>query len=261
MYLRAVHAETSIPALRQFIQDNPLGILTTTIPSSIHHFIQSSHIPWVLDVKNPDSEDELPILRGHIARQNPQSKAIIDHAKANPNPFPHATSTSHKLQQEVMILFNGPSHHYVTPKFYTKTKPENGKVVPTWNYAAAQCYGIATVHFDSQSEETSNFLATQIHDLSMMAEKDIMKHEKPWQVADAPDRYVELLRKNIIGIEIEVTSLGGKFKMSQEMDSEDQQGVAEGFEALGTAEADYVAKTVRERGTLSETARSAKVEA
>lgn len=255
MYLRAVHAESSIPALRRFIQDNPLGILTTTIPSPVHHLIQSSHIPWVLDVKNADSEDELPILRGHIARQNPQAKTIIDEAKANPKPFPHANSTGHKLQQEVMVLFNGPSHHYVTPKFYTKTKPETGKVVPTWNYAAAQCYGIATVHFDSQSDETANFLATQIHDLSMMAETQIMNHEKPWKVADAPDRYIELLRKNIIGIEIEVTDLGGKIKMSQEMGTEDQQGVAEGFEALGTEDADYVAKTVRERGTLGEGAK------
>ena len=149
-----------------------------------------------------------------------------------------------------MVLFNGPSHHYVTPKFYTKTKPETGKVVPTWNYAAAQCYGIATVYFDSQSDETSSFLAKQIRDLSNVAETQIMGYEKPWQVDDAPEGYINLLKKNIIGIEIEVTSLGGKFKMSQEMGSEDQQGVAEGFEALETADGDYVAKTVRERNAL-----------
>lgn len=250
MYLRAVHAEPTIATLRRFIQDNSLGILTTAIPSTTFNLIQSSHIPWVLDVKDADSEDELPILRGHIARQNPQAKAIIEHAKTSPSPFPHPTSTSQKLQQEVMVLFNGPSHHYVTPKFYTKTKPETGKVVPTWNYAAAQCYGVATVYFDSQSDETSRFLATQIRDLSNMAETQIMGYEKPWQVDDAPDRYVELLKKNIIGIEIEVTSLGGKFKMSQEMGAEDQQGVAEGFEAMGTADGDYIAKTVRERGAL-----------
>ena len=252
MYLRAVHAETSIPTLRRFIQENPLGILTTTIPSAVHHLIQSSHIPWVLDVSDPSSEDELPILRGHIARQNPQAKAIIDHATENPQP----TSTSHRLQQEVMVLFNGPSHHYVTPKFYTKTKPESGKVVPTWNYAAAQCYGVATVYFDSQAEATSKFLSKQIGDLSNMAEKQIMGYEKPWKVEDAPERYVELLRKNIIGIEIEVTSLGGKFKMSQEMGEEDQRGVVEGMGALGTADGDYVAKHVMERGKLGEAAKA-----
>jgi transcriptional regulator len=248
MYLRAAHAETSIATLRRFIQENPLGILTTTIPSQTHHLIQSSHIPWVLDVKDPASEDELPILRGHIARQNPQAKAIIENATENPNPHPQPTSTSHKLQQEVMVLFNGPSHHYVTPKFYVKTKPESGKVVPTWNYAAAQCYGVATVYFDSQAEATSAFLNKQIDDLSNMAETQVMGYEKPWKVSDAPERYIDLLRKNIIGIEIEVTSLGGKFKMSQEMGAEDQQGVVEGMEALKTADGDYVAKHVMERG-------------
>lgn len=259
MYLRAVHAETSIPALRQFIKENPLGILTTAIPSSIYHFIQSSHIPWVIDVNNPNSEDELPVLRGHIARQNPQAKAIIDNAKANPFPSPKPDSTSQKLQQEVMVLFNGPSHHYVTPKFYTKTKPESGKVVPTWNYAAVQCHGIATVWFDTQSDETSNFLNTQINDLSNMAETQIMGYEKPWKGADAPEHYVEILRKNIIGIEIQVTSLGGKFKMSQEMDIEDRNGVANGFEALGTADGDYVAKNVRDRSAMAEEAKAAKL--
>ncbi|KAM0722063.1 hypothetical protein Q7P37_002989 [Cladosporium fusiforme] len=257
MYLRAAHAETSISALRQFIRENPLGILTTAIPSTSHHFIQSSHIPWVLDVKDASSEDELPILRGHIARQNPQAKAIVDHAKENPFPS-ESRSKSHKLQQEVMVLFNGPSHHYVTPKFYTKTKPESGKVVPTWNYAAAQAYGIATVYFDAQSDETSDFLSTQINDLSNMAETQIMGYEKPWKVADAPERYVEVLRKNIIGIEIEVTSLGGKFKMSQEMGVEDRDGVANGFDAMGTADGDYVAKIVRERGAMVEEARAAR---
>ena len=257
MYLRAAHAEPSLATLRRFIQENPLGILTTTIPSPVHHLIQSSHIPWVLDHSDPASETELPILRGHIARQNPQAKAIIENATENPNPHPTPTSTSHKLQQEVMVLFNGPSHHYVTPKFYTKTKPESGKVVPTWNYAAAQCYGIATVYFDSKADETSTFLNQQIGDLSEMAETKVMGYEKPWKVADAPERYVELLRKNIIGIEIEVTSLGGKFKMSQEMGEEDQQGVVEGMQALGTADGDYVAKHVMERGKLGEAARAA----
>ncbi|KAM0690661.1 hypothetical protein Q7P36_009429 [Cladosporium allicinum] len=257
MYLRAAHAEPSLATLRRFIQENPLGILTTTIPSPVHHLIQSSHIPWVLDHSDPSSETELPILRGHIARQNPQAKAIIEHATENPSPHPTPTSTSHKLQHEVMVLFNGPSHHYVTPKFYTKTKPESGKVVPTWNYAAAQCYGIATVYFDSKADETSTFLNKQIGDLSEMAETKVMGYEKPWKVADAPERYVELLRKNIIGIEIEVTHLGGKFKMSQEMGEEDQRGVVEGMQALGTADGDYVAKHVMERSKLGEAARAA----
>jgi transcriptional regulator len=258
MYLRAIHAESSISALRQFVQENPLGILTTALPSESYDFIQSSHIPFVLDVQNPKSDDELPTLRGHLARQNPQAKAMIENAKANPSPHPRPDSTSHKLQKEVMVLFNAPVHHYVTPKFYSRTKPESGKVVPTWNYAAVQCYGVATIYFDANTPESSVFLSKQINDLSIMSETLIMGYEKPWSVADAPERYIELLRKNIIGIEIKVTKMGGKFKMSQEMGIEDRNGVANGYAAMNTQAGDYMATTVRERGALIETVKAAK---
>lgn len=149
-----------------------------------------------------------------------------------------------------MVLFNSLHHSYVTPKFDTHTKLKNGKVVPTWNYAAAQCYGVATVYTDSNAESTVDFLNKQIRDVSQMAETEISKHEKPWQVDDAPERCFELLRKNITGIEIKVTSLGDKFKMSQEMGAEDREGVSEGFEGLKTESGDWIAKTVRQRGQL-----------
>ncbi|CAD0113571.1 unnamed protein product [Aureobasidium uvarum] len=244
MYLRAVHAEPSIPALKAFLAANPLGLLTTGIPSSDPsiHYLQTTHIPWVLDDTSP-SEDTLPTLRGHIARQNPHAKVFIEHAAAAASPGKPFT-----LQQEVMVLFNAPHHSYVTPKFYTKTKPETGKVVPTWNYAAAQAYGTATVYVDSKASSTITFLDKQIRDLSKKAEEEIMQHERPWEVDDAPAKYVELLRKNIIGIEIKVTSLGGKYKMSQEMGVEDREGVAQGFEGMKTEAGDWIAQTVRERG-------------
>jgi transcriptional regulator len=244
MYLRAVHAEPSIPALKVFLATNPLGLLTTALTSSDPkiHFLQTTHIPWVLDDPCP-SDSSLPTLRGHIARQNPHAKVLIEHAAASASP-----NTPFTLTQEVMVLFNAPHHSYVTPKFYTKSKPEDGKVVPTWNYAAAQVYGTATVYTDSKADSTIQFLHKQIRDLSNKAETEIMRHEKPWSVDDAPERYIELLRKNIIGIEIKVTSLGGKYKMSQEMGEEDREGVAQGFEGMQTESGDWIAKTVRERG-------------
>jgi transcriptional regulator len=68
------------------------------------------------------------------------------------------TSTN-TLEQEVLVLFTATSHHYVTPKFYTETKPVTAKVVPTWNYSAVQGYGRATLYFDSKSDVTSEFLS------------------------------------------------------------------------------------------------------
>lgn len=140
-----------------------------------------------------------------------------------------------------MILFNGPAHHYVTPKFYTETKPLSGKVVPTWNYSAVQVYGRATIFHDTKATATAAFLDKQIRDLSLQSERDVMGYEKPWQVDDAPTSYIEIMKKAIIGVQIEILDIGGKWKMSQEMGVGDQKGVVEGFRALGSGVGDEMA--------------------
>ncbi|KAK3625966.1 hypothetical protein LTR56_020082 [Elasticomyces elasticus] len=251
MYLRAAHTETSTTALLDFLKQHPLGLLTTAIPSTEHDYIQSSYIPWVLDTISADPD--APVkgrLRGHMARQNPQAKSLINAAKEQ-----KANGEPAQLQQDVMVLFTHPDHHYVTPKFYVDTKPATGKVVPTWNYAAVQVYGRATIFHDSGSEHTSAYLQKQIQDLSLMCETDTMGYtgmngrKEPWGVDDAPERYIELLRKNIIGVEVEITKIGGKFKMSQEMGLGDRQGVVKGFRALEMETGDAIAKMVEERGS------------
>ncbi|KAK0647948.1 hypothetical protein DIS24_g7228 [Lasiodiplodia hormozganensis] len=248
MYLRAAHAERHIPTLRAFIRDNPLGIFTTAIDSASFPFLQSSHIPFLLDVQDDSSETELGVLRGHMARANPQAKALMEHLKSAANPNDADAGLPQTLSRDVMVLFNAPAHHYVTPKFYTTTKPSTGKVVPTWNYAAVQAYGRATVYFDSKAASTEAFLTKQVAELSQLSETKIMGYEKPWKVDDAPKAYTDALKKAIIGIEIEITDLGGKWKMSQEMGVGDRQGVVDGFEALGTEVGGKVAGMVRERG-------------
>jgi len=95
-------------------------------------------------------------------------------------------------------------------------------------------------------------LQKQISDLSYHAETNVMGYSKPWGVNDAPDRYIELLRKNIIGIEVEITRLEGKYKMSQELGKGDREGVIKGFEELRTDDAVAIARTVEQRGALKE---------
>lgn len=241
MYLRAIHAEHDIPTLREFIRENPLGIFTTAIESALYPFIQSSHIPWILDVEDEASTTEFGTLRGHMARANPQTKAIIDSLASDGSP------SSNQLEKEVMILFNSPVHHYVTPKFYKETKPTTAKVVPTWDYTAVQVYGKATIYLDSTADL---FLTKQIADLSQYSETHIMKHESPWQVDDAPAKYVELLKKAIIGIEVKITDMGGKWKMSQELKEGDRQGVIEGFKGMGSEEGMKLAETIKERAAM-----------
>ncbi|KAI9665025.1 MAG: hypothetical protein M1821_006473 [Bathelium mastoideum] len=248
MYLRAVHAEQSIPILQQFIRANPLGLFTTAITSKSYPFLQSSHIPFVLDVDDKSDQVHLGILRGHLARANPQAKALIEHLNSTSKNEGEPINGSQVLSQDVMIVFNGPAHHYVTPKFYRETKPATGKVVPTWNYSAVQIYGRATIFHDSKASTTSQFLDKQIRDLSLQSEVDIMGYkEKPWQVDDAPGSYVDLLKKAIIGVQVEITNIGGKYKMSQELCAGDQEGVIQGFEALESDIGAEMAKTINER--------------
>lgn len=248
MYLRAVHAEFEIASLRKFIRDNPLGILITALQSNKFPTLQCTHIPWLLDVADERSETELGKLRGHLARQNPHSKAMAEAVQSD-------TLSNGYLEEEVSVVFNGPVHAYVTPKFYIESKPENGKVVPSWNYSAVQVYGKATILFDSHNKETGTFLQKQIRDLTKHSEETIMHYTggenlPAWEVSDAPASYIELLQKNIIGIEIDINRLEGKYKMSQEMSKGDREGVVEGYECLGTEDGFKMAKTVKERGAM-----------
>lgn len=231
MHLPLHNVETRPAALHNFIRQNPLGILTTSIRSTIHPTIQSSHIPWVLDSNIEVDSNSLGRLRGHIARSNPQAQAIIESLTDG-----HSASPSY-LADDVLILFNGPVHHYVTPKFYKETKPNSGKVVPTWDYEAVQVYGKAKIYYDSRAADSVSFLKVQLADLSQESETSIMGYgmdgkSRPWKVSDAPDPYIQIMMKNIIGIEVEITSMAGRFKWSQEKPRVDREGVIEGFRGI-----------------------------
>ncbi|KAJ5735430.1 uncharacterized protein N7483_000555 [Penicillium malachiteum] len=232
MFLPSVHAETDTEVLLQFIRENPLGILITGLKSSEQDFLQCTHVPWVLDVPE-ESEDSSPRIRGHIAKQNPQVKAMIEAVDQKP-----------------------PNHdHYDPPKFYVETKPDTRKVVPTWNYSAVQVYGKLSLYYDSKTPEAGAFIAQQIHDLSSHTEKSIMGYtggDRPeaWTVDEAPERYVDLLKRNIMGIEIQVKKIQGKFKMSQEMRSGDREGVVKGFQSMGTETGTAISEMVKGRGEL-----------
>jgi transcriptional regulator len=284
MYIRPAHAELDIPTLHAFIREHALGLFTTAITHATHPTIQTSHIPFVLDrpappspspnadASEPATKPPLGVLRGHMARANPQAKALIDHLKSRGAESASASASSSSgflsswlgssasasttdarpipgpssLSDEVLVLFNAPEHSYITPKWYTETKPLTGKVVPTWNYAAVQVYGRARIYYE-QDDATASFLQTQVEDLSRLQE-ELAGHERPWEVADAPTSYVDALKKAIIGIEIEITRCEGRFKLSQEMGDGDWKGVVQGFKALETDKAKKLAGMVQERG-------------
>jgi len=265
MYIRPVHAELDIPTLHAFIRQYPLGLFTTAIPHPDHQTIHTSHIPFVLDVPNPseptdealkDVTPNLGILRGHMARANPQTKAIIDNLNAAQSSGSLLTSwlSSNsssgadplELKDDVLILFQAPVHSYVTPSFYVSTKPSSGKVVPTWDYAAVQVYGRARI-YHQVNDTTSAYLQKQVEDLTLQSETGAGR-EKPWAVADSPTSYTGLLKKGIIGLEIKVTRIEGRFKLGQELPDGDWVGVVQGFRSLGSAEGDKMAQMIEDRG-------------
>ncbi|CAD6439816.1 0e950a54-ae88-49ed-b301-bb4646c78e53 [Sclerotinia trifoliorum] len=257
MHFPSCNAEERPEVLHEFIRQNPLGILTTAIKSDSYPFLQNSHIPWLVDADFDGNTNGLGRLRGHIARQNPQAKAIIESCTAVSE-----SSSTNVLEHDVLVLFNGPVHHYVTPKFYKQTKPDTGKVVPTWDYEAVEVYGRARVYYDTKSAESGSFLAKQISDLSDHMETSIMGYGKtsethPWRVADAPERYIELLTKNIIGIEIEITSMAGRFKWSQEKPVKDRDGLIEGFKNLDTHNGALLSEKVRDHAALFDAKKAA----
>lgn len=232
MYVRAPHAELDLPTLQQFVRTYPLGLFTTSIKHESIATLQTTHIPFILDT----AEDGGPgVLRAHMARANPQARVLAEKAKM-----------SSVMDEEVLVLFNAPVHSYVTPKFYSETKPSTGKVVPTWDYAAVQVYGKLRVYSEN-NDETGVFISKQISDLSEQEERSA-GHAKPWKVSDAPETYTNLLKKAIIGLEITIDRIEGRFKLSQEKPDGDWAGVVRGFRAIGTPQSDIMAKMIEDQG-------------
>jgi transcriptional regulator len=134
----------------------------------------------------------------------------------------------------VLVVFQG-EQAYVSPSWYA-AKQEHGKVVPTWNYAAVHAYGVA------QAVEDAAWLRRMVEDLTNRHEHG---RADPWQVSDAPADYVEKLLGAIVGVEIPVTRMLGKWKFSQNRSTADRQGVIAGLERDGTAAQADVAEVVK----------------
>lgn len=137
-------------------------------------------------------------LRGHLARANPQWSRT-------------------NAEAEALVMFQGPDY-YVSPAWYP-SKREHGRVVPTWNYRAVEVRG--TVRFI----EDKDWLRETV---TCLTERHEQPRPDPWKVSDAPADYIEGLLGAIVGVEIDVASLEGKWKSSQNRSAEDRAGVEAG---------------------------------
>lgn len=204
MYQPPAFRETDVPTQQAFIAAHPLGLLISGGEAGL----LANPIPFIL---YPD-EGPFGTLRCHLSRGNAQWRAIGQ-------------------SPDVLVVFQG-AEHYITPSWYPQ-KAVDGKVVPTWNYAIVQARGPARV-----IEDTA-WLHANVSALTAQHEG---QRAKPWAVSDAPDAFIAGQLKGIVGIEIALSGLEGKFKASQNRAEADRAGVAEGL----LAEADPAAPAMRE---------------
>ena len=194
MYLPAHFAESRPEVLRGFIRDHPLGLLVTQNGDGS---VDANDIPFLLDT----TEDAGPgVLRGHVARANPLWRTA-------------------RTDVESLVVFQG-AQGYVSPAWYP-SKAEHGKVVPTWNYVMVQARGTLRAIDDREWLRAFVTRLTTRHEGERPA---------PWAVTDAPADYIDTMLGAIVGIELALTSLTGKWKVSQNRPLADREGVATGLE-------------------------------
>mgnify|MGYP001545829521 CR=1 FL=1 len=186
---------------------HPLATLVTVGSGGL----DASHLPLLYY----PAESGLGVLRGHLARANPQWR-------------------DYQPQADALAIFSGPQH-YVSPAWYP-SKQEHGKVVPTWNYVVVHAHG--RLHIREEPE----WLLENVRALSDVHEG---ASETPWQVADAPPDFIANLLKAIVGIEMTITRLEGKWKVSQNRPVPDRRGVVAGLETLASPEALEMARLVK----------------
>jgi transcriptional regulator len=191
MYIPTHYAETRTDVQHALIATHPLATLVHAQAGGIPGEIAANHIPMMV----VDSA-----LHAHVARANP----LWQEADG----------------QHVLAIFQGPSA-YISPGYYP-SKKIHGKVVPTWNYAVVHVHGVLRVHDDA------TWLTTL---LNRLTNKQEATFAAPWSVSDAPDDYIERLKQHIVGIEVEITRIEAKWKVSQNYSAADRNGAAEGLDA------------------------------
>jgi len=206
MYLPKHFEQADRDALIALMRERPLATLVIATPDGP----TADLIPLEFA---PDA-GEHGTLRGHVARANP----LWRHAGA-----------------QALAIFTGPEA-YISPGWYA-SKREHGKVVPTWNYTMVQARGVLTAVEDAPWLRALVDRPTDHHEAKLA---------QPWQVSDAPDDFVQQMLRAIVGIEIPLASLVGKWKVSQNRSEADRRGVVAGLSSAAGTKAAAMAALVKD---------------
>ncbi|TND59717.1 FMN-binding negative transcriptional regulator [Aeromonas dhakensis] len=195
MYLPPHFAVTDSETLHQLIRAYPLGALITHGEGGL----DANHLPFEFDA----GEGEHGVLRAHVARNNPLWQEVKD-------------------GDEVLVIFKA-ADGYISPSWYPG-KQEHHKLVPTWNYSVVHAHGRIQIRDDARFVRRLLANLTRTHEAAEPA---------PWKMADAPRDYLEAMVQAVVGIEIEITGLGGKFKLGQNKEAADRLGAANALQERG----------------------------
>ena len=198
MYIPKPNEEKRIPVLHELITSQPFASLVTLGASGLF----ASHIPMVLE----QDGTEFGLLKAHVSRANNQWRNLPSSIDA-------------------LAIFAG-HHHYISASWYPGTQ-EDGKEVPTWNYEVVHAYGTLKLVEDERWLMAHLESLTDTHEASS---------ERPWKVSDAPESFIRSLLNGIIGLELPIRRLEGKWKVSQNRTASEREGVIEGLTKVNTPE-------------------------
>jgi len=195
MYAPKAFDEGNMDSMLELIQSYPFATLVTAGVNGLN----AEHIPFLVKTEG----DEIAVLQAHIAYSNPLWESCVN-------------------GDDVLVVFQG-VNSYISPNWYP-SKSKDSKVVPTWNYTAVHVKG--SIEFIHDSE----WKLLLLNDLTEKHEKG---QDTPWAMRDAPAEFIDKLLPAIVGIEINVSSIQGKSKLSQNQSIENRKGVKDGLEGIG----------------------------
>jgi transcriptional regulator len=209
VYIPPVNREDDPAELRRFVRAHPFCALVTMTGQGM----VASHVPVVLH----ESANGFGVLRGHLARANSHWRHFDPAAEA-------------------LVIFTGP-HHFISASWYP-SKQVHGRVVPTWNYVAVHAYGHLRI------VEDSDWLLDHLR--SLVDENESIA-ERPWSISDGPPEFIAGQMRAIVGFEIEVSRVEGKWKVSQNRDDDDAAGVVAALRTLDTAASHEMSRLIEQR--------------
>ena len=191
--------------MHALMRQRPFAALVSSSANGLY----GTHLPTVLKDDGANG-----LIECHLARANPHWKDLAD-------------------GNEALMIFQGPEG-YITPNWYP-SKALHGKAVPTWNYAVVHAYGRPAVVQDK------DWLRRHVTELTTQQEAS---EAQPWAVSDAPENYVDVMLRGIVGFRFAITRLEGKWKMSQNREMPDRQGVVAGLTARASGDDLAIAEAV-----------------